>query len=184
MKRTIKKVAVLGAGVMGAQIAAHLANCNVEVILYDLPAKQGDKSATVKAAIKALAKMKPPPLATPGLEANIVAANYSENLELLKHCDLIIEAIVEKIEWKESLYDTIKPYLQAHTILASNTSGLSLNSLAKILDEATRKQFIGVHFFNPPRYMHLMEMIPCDDTAPEVIETLEPFFVSTLGKVL
>lgn len=182
MKRTIKKVAVLGAGVMGAQIAAHLANSNVDVILFDLLAKEGDKSGAVKAAIKNLAKLKPPPLATPGIENKIQAANYDDDLELLKHCELIIEAIAEKIEWKKSLYDTIEPYLQANAILASNTSGLSLNTLAQTLAKPLRKRFIGVHFFNPPRYMHLMEMIPCDDTAEDVLELLEPFFVSTLGK--
>ncbi len=182
MKKIIKKVAVLGAGVMGAQVAAHLANSKVEVILFDLPAKEGDKSSTVRAAIKGLAKLKPTPLATKGIEQHIQAANYDDDLEALQDCDLIIEAIAEKMEWKKSLYDQIEPYLGDDTLLASNTSGLSINELSMQLAKPLRKHFLGVHFFNPPRYMHLLEMIPCDDTDEAAIALLEQFFVSTLGK--
>ncbi|MFT5260252.1 MAG: 3-hydroxyacyl-CoA dehydrogenase [Saprospiraceae bacterium] len=182
MKNIIKKVAVLGAGVMGAQVAAHLANSRVQVILFDLPSKQGDKSSTVDAAIKSLTKLKPAPLATDGIEQQIISANYDEDLDLLKDCDLIIEAIAEKMEWKKSLYDQIEPYLGEDTLLASNTSGLSINELSKQLAKPLRKHFLGVHFFNPPRYMHLLEMIPCEDTDESVIHSLESFFVTTLGK--
>ncbi len=182
MKKIIKKVAVLGAGVMGAQVAAHLANSKVEVILFDLSAKEGDKSSTVHKAIKNLTKLKPAPLATKGVELQIRAANYDEDLDSLRDCDLIIEAIAEKMEWKKSLYDQIEPYLGDDTILASNTSGLSINELSMQLAKPLRKHFLGVHFFNPPRYMHLLEIIPCDDTSEATVETLEQFFVSTSGK--
>lgn len=182
MRPIIKKVAVLGAGVMGAQIAAHLANSNVAVVLFDLASKDKNKSSAVRAAIKSLAKLKPPPFATSGLDQKISAANYDEDLALLGECDLIIEAIAEKMEWKKSLYEMIAPYVQSHAILASNTSGLSITELSKQLPKLMRQQFIGVHFFNPPRYMQLVELIPVIDTAPEVIKTLEPFLVSTLGK--
>ncbi len=182
MNRVIKKVAILGAGVMGAQVAAHLANSRVDVLLYDLPAKQGNKSSTIYAAIKGLTKLKPAPLATAGVEKQIKPANYEEDLEKLGECDLVIEAIAEKMEWKKALYDQIEPHLADDVILATNTSGLSINDLAKVLSPTLRKQFLGIHFFNPPRYMHLLEMIPCKHTDPSVIEALEPFFVSTLGK--
>ena len=184
MKRNIRKVAVLGAGVMGAQIAAHLANSNVDTVLYDLPAKEGDKSAIAKGAIAKMAKLKPAPFATKGLETRIKPANYDEHLEELKTCDLLIEAISERMDWKKDLYDKIEPYVADHAILATNTSGLGINELATVLNERLRTRFICLHFFNPPRYMHLVEVIPCNETKPEVLEILEPFFVSTLGKGL
>ena len=100
-KIIIKKVAVLGAGVMGAQIAAHLVNCGVRVILFDLAAKEGDKSSVVKNAIKAFRKQKPAPLAVPSLAGLIKPANYEDDLSELESCDLIIEAIAERMEWKK-----------------------------------------------------------------------------------
>lgn len=178
----IKRVAVLGAGVMGAQIAAHLVNSGVRAILFDLPAKSGDKSGNVHKAIAAFRKQKPAPLALKGLAGTIVAANYEEDLELLKDCDLVIEAIAERIEWKKDLYDKIEPYMADHAILASNTSGLSIESLAEVLNERLQERFIGMHFFNPPRYMHLLEIIPSADTSSATVDALEEFSVSALGK--
>lgn len=184
MKRNIRRVAVLGAGVMGAQIAAHLANSNVDVVLFDLGADAADKSAIARQAVQKLAKLKPPPLAARGLEARIKPANYDEDLAELESCDLLIEAISERLDWKKQLYDKIEPHIADHAILATNTSGLGINELAKVLDEKLRERFLCLHFFNPPRYMHLVEVIPCQETRPEVLEVLEPFFVSTLGKGL
>ncbi|MEO8001231.1 MAG: 3-hydroxyacyl-CoA dehydrogenase family protein, partial [Arenimonas sp.] len=178
----IRKVAVLGAGVMGAQIAAHLVNANVDTILFDLPAKDGDKNGIVNKAIANLGKLSPAPLASKDKAAAIVAANYDENLEWLKGCDLIIEAIAERLDWKKDLYAKILPYVNENAILASNTSGLSINSLADVLDESLHHRFCGVHFFNPPRYMHLAELIPCKNTDKAVLEGLESFLVTTLGK--
>ena len=181
-RSTIRKVAVLGAGVMGAQIAAQMVNCGVRVVLFDLPAKEGDKSANIKAAIKALVKQKPAPLADNDLAKQIVAANYADDLALLDDCDLVVEAIAERMEWKKDLYDKIEPHLQDSAILASNTSGLSIEALATVLNPRLKQRFIGMHFFNPPRYMHLLEVIPSQDTAPEVIASVEAFAVTTLGK--
>jgi len=178
----IRKVAVLGAGVMGAQIAAHLVNANVDTILFDLPAKDGDKNGIVNKAIANLSKLSPAPLASKDKATAIVAANYDENLEWLKGCDLIIEAIAERLDWKKDLYAKILPYVNQNAVLASNTSGLSINSLADVLDESLHHRFCGVHFFNPPRYMHLAELIPCKDTDKAVLEGLESFLVTTLGK--
>ena len=178
----IRKVAVLGAGVMGAQIAAHLVNANVETILFDLPAKEGSKNGIVDKAIANLGKLSPAPLAAKDRAAAIIPANYDQNLEWLKGCDLIIEAIAERLDWKKDLYAKILPFVGPKAILASNTSGLSINSLAEVLDESLHHRFCGVHFFNPPRYMHLAELIPCARTDKAVLEGLEGFLVTTLGK--
>lgn len=178
----IRKVAVLGAGVMGAQIAAHLVNANVDTILFDLAAKEGDKNGIVTKAIANLGKLSPAPLAGKDRAAAITPANYEQHLELLQGCDLIIEAIAERLEWKKDLYAKILPFVAPNAILASNTSGLSINSLAEVLDESLHHRFCGVHFFNPPRYMHLAELIPCAKTDAAVLQGLESFLVTTLGK--
>ncbi len=167
---------------MGAQIAAHLANAGVDVLLYDLPAKQGDPNGIVLKAIANLAKLSPAPLAVKDRAAAIVPANYDQHLELLQGCDLIVEAIAERLDWKKDLYAKIAPHVAATAILASNTSGLSINALADVLDEALHERFCGLHFFNPPRYMHLAELIPCRKTSPEVLDALETFLTTTLGK--
>ncbi len=182
MSKHFEKVAVLGAGVMGAQIAALLANMNVPVILFELAAKEKDKSALSKQAIKRLTKLKPPPFATNGVEHLIEAANYDDDLKKLAECDLVIEAIAENIEWKKDLYGKINGVMKEDAILATNTSGLSINLLAEILPEKSRKNFLGIHFFNPPRYMHLVELIPCVNTNNDALIALEQFLVTTLGK--
>ena len=173
---------MLGAGVMGAQIAAHLVNANVDTILFDLAAKEGDKNGIVNKAVANLGKLSPAPLAAKDRAAAITPANYDEHLEWLKGCDLIIEAIAERLDWKKDLYARILPHVAPHAILASNTSGLSINSLSEVLDESLHHRFCGVHFFNPPRYMHLAELIPCASTDRDVLEGLETFLVTTLGK--
>ncbi|MEO5596659.1 MAG: 3-hydroxyacyl-CoA dehydrogenase/enoyl-CoA hydratase family protein [Lysobacteraceae bacterium] len=178
----VRRVAVLGAGVMGAQIAAHLVNAGVDTVLFDLPAKDGDASGIAKKAIANLVKLSPAPLAVKSLAGAITPANYDQDLQLLQGCDLVIEAIAEKLDWKKELYAKIVPHLSEGAILASNTSGLSINALAEVLDASIHERFCGVHFFNPPRYMHLAELIPCKKTNPQVLEKLETFLTTTLGK--
>jgi 3-hydroxyacyl-CoA dehydrogenase len=181
-KFIVRKVAVLGAGVMGAQIAAHLANANVEAILFDLPAKEGPKSGIALKAIEALKKQNPAPLASKARADFITPANYDEHLDLLKDCDLVIEAIAERMDWKLGLYEKVAPHLGAQTIFATNTSGLSINKLAEGCPESMRSRFCGIHFFNPPRYMHLVEIIPCVTSDAEKLDQLEVFLTTTLGK--
>ncbi|MDQ3617643.1 MAG: 3-hydroxyacyl-CoA dehydrogenase/enoyl-CoA hydratase family protein [Pseudomonadota bacterium] len=181
-KLLVHRAAVLGAGVMGAQIAAHLTNAGVDTVLFDLPAKDGDPNGIVIKAIANLAKLSPAPLADKALAERIVPANYETGLELLAGCDLIIEAIAERMDWKQELYRKIAPFVAAHTVLASNTSGLGINKLADVLPEQLRPRFCGVHFFNPPRYMHLAELIPARTTDAAVLEGLETFLTTTLGK--
>lgn len=178
----VRKVAVLGAGVMGAQIAAHLVNVNVPVVLFDLPAKEGPKNGIVTKAIEGLKKLKPSPLGVTEDAARIQAANYEEHLALLADCDLVIEAIAERMDWKLDLYQRIAPALNPAAIVASNTSGLSITKLSEALPEAIRPRFCGIHFFNPPRYMQLVELIATPATQPAVMDQLESFVTTTLGK--
>jgi 3-hydroxyacyl-CoA dehydrogenase len=178
----IRKAAVLGAGVMGAQIAAHLSNAGVETVLFDLPAKEGPKSGIALKAIANLQKLSPAPLADKNVAATLIPANYDEHLDHLKDVDLVIEAIAERMDWKLDLYKKIATHLSPTAVIASNTSGLSINQLAEALPEEMRHRFSGVHFFNPPRYMHLVELIPTRLTDKNVLEGLEAFLTTALGK--
>jgi 3-hydroxyacyl-CoA dehydrogenase len=178
----VRKVAVLGAGVMGAQIAAHCVNARVPVVLFDLPAKDGPKNGIVLKAIENLKKLSPAPLGVKDDAQYIQAANYEEHLELLKGCDVIIEAIAERMDWKHDLYRKVAPFVRDNAIFASNTSGLPIAKLAEALDAGLKARFCGVHFFNPPRYMHLVELIPTPATQPAILDDLETFLTSTLGK--
>ena len=178
----VRKVAVLGAGVMGAQIAAHLVNCKVSVILFDLPAKEGPKNGIVTKAVEGLKKLRPAPLGIPEDAALIRQANYEEHLDLLRDCDLIIEAIAERMDWKLDLYRRIAPAIAKHAIVASNTSGLSITKLSAVLPEEIKPRFCGIHFFNPPRYMALVELINTPTTNPEILDQLEAFVTTALGK--
>ncbi|GGD58675.1 3-hydroxyacyl-CoA dehydrogenase/enoyl-CoA hydratase family protein [Caballeronia grimmiae] len=178
----IRKVAVLGAGVMGAQIAAHLINARVPVLLFDLPAKEGAKNGIALKAIENLKKLSPAPLGIKDDAQYIEAANYDDDIEQLKECDLVIEAIAERMDWKHDLYKKVSPHIAPHAIFASNTSGLSITELSNGFDEELKSRFCGVHFFNPPRYMHLVELIPTASTKPEILDQLETFLTSVIGK--
>ena len=178
----IRRAAVLGAGVMGAQIAAHLVNANVETLLFELPAQEGDPNGNVSKALEGLKKLDPSPLASPARLTCIQPANYQQHLEKLRECDLVIEAIAERLDWKSDLYRKVAPYLGERAIFASNTSGLSINELASAFPENLRHRFCGIHFFNPPRYMHLVELIACRETEAPLLDQVEEFLVSTLGK--
>lgn len=178
----IRRIAVLGAGVMGAQIAAHCVNAGIPVVLFDLAAEGPDRSATARKAIAQLQRLNPAPLAAPDLAGHIRAANYDEHLDTLRDCDLVIEAIAERLDWKQNLYRRIAPALAPHATLATNTSGLSIDTLAATLPEDLRPRFCGVHFFNPPRYMPLVELIPAAHTDAGLLDRVETFLVSDLGK--
>lgn len=178
----VKKVAVLGAGVMGAQIAAHLVNARVPVVLFDLPAKEVPKNGIATRAIENLKKLSPAPLGIKDEAGLIRAANYEDDIALLKECDVVIEAIAERMDWKHDLYRKVAPHLAPNAIFATNTSGLSITSLSDGFDADLKARFCGVHFFNPPRYMHLVELIPTATTKPEILDRLEAFLTTTLGK--
>jgi 3-hydroxyacyl-CoA dehydrogenase len=181
-KLLVRKAAVLGAGVMGAQIAAHLVNCGVPAVLFELPAKEGPRNGLVDKAIAGLAKLSPSPLGSKGVAAQITGANYDDHLHLLADCDLIIEAVAERMDIKRSLYAKIAPHVNERAVLASNTSGLSITALSDALPEQLRPRFCGIHFFNPPRYMPLVELIPTAATEPAIIDALEAFVTTSVGK--
>ncbi|NMG71482.1 3-hydroxyacyl-CoA dehydrogenase/enoyl-CoA hydratase family protein [Parazoarcus communis] len=178
----IRKVAVLGAGVMGAQIAAHCANADVPVLLFDLAAREGAPNTVIDKALAGLKKLDPAPLATRDRLQHIEAANYDHDLARLAECDLVIEAIAEKMEWKLDLYARVAPFLKPDAIFASNTSGLSIEALAAGMPAAQRSRFCGIHFFNPPRYMPLVELIATSQSAPGMLDALESWLVTRLGK--
>lgn len=194
----IRKLAVLGAGVMGAQIAAHFANAGVKVFLFDLNllnlskaelsklsidhSDKKNKNAIADNAIKNLETIKPPPLADSSVKTLITPANYDDDLIHLKECDLIIEAIVEKFDAKMALYYRIAPFIKLHALLGSNTSGLSIEAMANQLPDNLKERFFGIHFFNPPRYMHAIELVASSFTHEAVLAQLESYLVQHLGK--
>ena len=176
------KVAVLGTGVMGAQIAAHFANAGFEVVLFGIVSDENNKNFEADKAVKTLLKAKPAAFASKSFSNRIRKANYEEHLDLLNDCDFIIEAISENIAWKKDLYQKILPHLKATCILASNTSAIPLKDLAADLPDWLKARFVGVHFFNPPRYMTLLELTAHQDADSKVVDFLEGFFVTKLGK--
>ncbi|MDZ7830008.1 MAG: 3-hydroxyacyl-CoA dehydrogenase/enoyl-CoA hydratase family protein [Halofilum sp. (in: g-proteobacteria)] len=181
--RSVRRAAVLGAGVMGAQIAAHFANASVPVDLFELPGDDDDDPrAAAQRAIDGLARLRPAPLASRAAVQAIRPASYETDLDRLAACDLVIEAVAEREDIKHALYEKVAPALGERTVLASNTSGLSIGHLAASLPSGLRRRFCGVHFFNPPRYMHLVELIRHPATDDNVLFRLEGFLTSGLGK--
>lgn len=181
----IGTVAVLGSGVMGAQIAAHLINAGIKTWIFDLPVDETthrSRNSRVQQALQNLTKLKPAPLGRNDLANYIQAANYQDDLNQLQTCDLVIEAIAERLDLKQALYQQITPMLAPHAILVTNTSGLSIHALSEVLVPSQQERFCGVHFFNPPRYMSLVEIISGPKTDSTVLASLENFLVTTLGK--
>ena len=179
----VRKVAVLGAGVMGAQIAAHLVNVKVPVILFDLPAKEGPKNGIVTKAVEGLKKLKPAPLGVPEDAALIEQANYEEHLDAARRT-ATWSSRRSPSAWTGSSTSTRRSRrrIAPHAIVASNTSGLSITKLSEVLPEEIKPRFCGIHFFNPPRYMALVELIATPTTEPEVLDQLEAFVTTALGK--
>ena len=179
---SIGRAAVLGAGVMGAQIAAHLANAGIPVDLYELAGEGADPRAPSRDAIARLHKLRPAPLARPEVTQAIRPATYELDLERLGHCDIVIEAVAERMDVKRDLYRRVAPALADTALFVSNTSGLPIGRLAESLPRAARARFCGVHFFNPPRYMQLVELIAHPQTDANALHRLEGFLTTTLGK--
>ncbi len=195
--RQINRVAVLGAGVMGATIAAHLANAGLDVLLLDIVPKQPNEveqakgltldSPTVRNRIATdgltgLLKMKPAPFYLPQYAQQVEIGNFEDNLPKLKNCDWIIEVVIEHLPIKLELLKKLIPHIADGAILSSNTSGLSINAMAEALPSEIRKNFLVTHFFNPPRYMRLLEIVPCKETDPAVVSGLADLISRRLGK--
>ena len=156
----IRKAAVLGAGTMGSRIAAHLANAGLPVVLLDIP--RGEAAV----AGRALKKSKPAAFFDPSIAAHITMGNFDDNLALLADCDWVIEAVTENLAIKQALFEKVAPHLKPDAILTTNTSGIPIASIAAELPEQLRRRCFGTHFFNPPRYMRLVEIIATPETDP------------------
>jgi 3-hydroxyacyl-CoA dehydrogenase len=183
MTHRIRRVAVLGAGTMGAAIAAHTANAGLEVDLLDIaPDDDEDKNSVVKAGFDRMKKARPPALMSQRVAERISIGNFEDDLERVAEADWILEAIVEKLEPKQELMARVEELAKDDAIIASNTSGIPLHQIAEGRSEAFKKRFLGMHFFNPPRYLKLLEIIPTEDTDPELVEEVRAFGERVLGK--
>jgi 3-hydroxyacyl-CoA dehydrogenase len=173
---TTGKAAVLGAGTMGAQIAAHLANVGWQVLLLDLThdlAKQG---------LERVSKLKPAPFYLPELASRIELGSFETDFPRLKEADWVIEAVVEKPDIKRALWTRVQDYVAPHAVLSTNTSGLSIHEMSDDCRDDIKRRFLGTHFFNPPRYLKLLELIPRRETDPDILEGVARFAERVLGK--
>jgi 3-hydroxyacyl-CoA dehydrogenase len=178
----VRRAAVLGAGTMGSRIAAHLANAGIPSLLLDMvPAGEGSRNRLAESALAALAKAKPAAFYESSLAAMITAGNFEDDLPKLKQCDWVIEAVAENLEIKRSLLDRVVPHLAPHAVLSTNTSGLPIAKIAAGL-KSHRDRFFGTHFFNPPRYMQLLEIIPTQESDPALVAAFATFADRALGK--
>ena len=182
MKHSLDRVAVLGAGTMGSQIAGHLANVGIPTLLLDLPSPGTDRNATARSALKRLSVMQPAPLYSPGKARFLEIGNFEDDLEKLGDCDWIIECVLERIDVKRELLKLVETHRKPGTIVSTNTSGLPVAQVAEGRSEDFRKHWLGTHFFNPPRYMKLLELIPTKDTLAHVLETVAYVADHLLGK--
>ncbi|MFZ0630996.1 MAG: 3-hydroxyacyl-CoA dehydrogenase NAD-binding domain-containing protein [Acidobacteriaceae bacterium] len=177
----IRRVAVLGAGTMGSRIAAQVANAGFPVLLLDM-AQPGDRNALAARALEGLKKSKPAALAAPEFAARITIGNFDDDLPRLRDIDWIIEAVAENLEIKRTLLAHVAPYLRPDAILTTNTSGLPVAAIAEGLPQDLRRRWFGTHFFNPPRYMQLVELISTADTDPGAVAAVARFADIHLGK--
>ncbi|KAA9331568.1 3-hydroxyacyl-CoA dehydrogenase [Hymenobacter busanensis] len=197
MNRTIKKVAVLGSGVMGSRIAAHFANIGVQVLLLDIAPKELTpdeqkkglaldhptvKNRIVNASLQAAVASNPSPLYRKQDAARIKTGNFDDNLKDIASCDWTIEVVVERLDIKKSLFERVEQYRKPGTLITSNTSGIPIHLMTEGRSEDFKKHFCGTHFFNPPRYLKLLEIIPTPDTDPAVVDFLMHYGDLYLGK--
>ena len=189
MKRKIKKVGVLGSGVMGSRIACHLAGAGIQVLLLDMVPKEAvesqDKSARnklVNDALQAALKSNPSPVYTRNVVKHIITGNFTDNMKEISGCDWIIEVVVERLDIKKIVFDQVEQFRKPGTLVTSNTSGIPIHMMAEGRSDDFKKHFCGTHFFNPPRYLRLLEIIPTPETDPEVTNFLMEFGSLQLGK--
>src|SRR5215831_15009546 len=189
MKRTIKRIAVLGSGVMGSRIACHFAGIGVQVLLLDIVAKDipvdakpAQRNKIVNDALQAAIKSNPSPVYTKDVVKHITTGNFEDNLKDIHSCDWIIEVVVERLDIKQQLYEKVEKLRRSGTLITSNTSGIPIHLLAQGRSDDFKKNFCGTHFFNPPRYLRLLEIIPTKDTDPSVVDFLLHYGDLYLGK--
>ncbi|HRP88489.1 MAG TPA: 3-hydroxyacyl-CoA dehydrogenase/enoyl-CoA hydratase family protein [Edaphocola sp.] len=199
MKRVIKKVAVLGSGVMGSRIACHFANIGIQVLLLDIIPKEANEAEQKKGlslehkavrnrivndALQFALKSNPSPIYKKSFAARISTGNFDDNLKDITDCDWVIEVIIENLKIKQGLYERLEQFRKPGTIVSSNTSGIPIHFLTEGRSDDFIKHFLGTHFFNPPRYLRLLEVIPSKFTDPEVIEFVSSFGRENLGKTV
>lgn len=189
MKRSIKKVAVLGSGVMGSRIACHFAGIGVSVLLLDMVPKGAEESTKtaernklVNDALTAAIKSNPSPVFTKDVIKKISTGNFTDNMKDIAQCDWVIEVVVERLDIKQLVYTEVEKYRKPGTLISSNTSGIPIHLMAEGRSDDFKKHFCGTHFFNPPRYLRLLEIIPTPDTDPEIVDFLMNYGDLFLGK--
>src|SRR5579859_1627003 len=183
MAREIRQVAIIGAGVMGAAIAAHVTNAGLPVVLLDIVSKDpNDRSAIAKGAVEKMLKTEPAPFMSPRNAKLITTGNLEDDLNLLADFDWIVEAIIENLKIKHDLYAKLETVRKEGSIVSSNTSTIPLRNLIEGRSDAFQRDFAITHFFNPPRYMRLLELVSGSKTSPDVTETLAKFCDVALGK--
>lgn len=183
-KMNIAKAAVLGAGTMGAGIAAHLANAGIPTLLLDIAPQDeaADRNQIVKSLFEAAKKLKPAPFMLADNAKLISIGNFTDDLAKIKDCDFVIEAVVENLEIKHKLFAEVEKYRKPGAVIASNTSGIPIDSIAEPFSDDFKQHFVGIHFFNPPRYMKLVEVIPGSKTSGEIACAVSGFLDQRLGK--
>lgn len=188
-KRIIKKVAVLGSGVMGSRIACHFAGVGLPVLLLDIQpkdlpadAKPAEKNKIVNEALAAAIKSNPSPVYSKAVIKNIKTGNFTDNMKDIADCDWVIEVVVERLDIKQSVFTEVEKYRKPGTLITSNTSGIPIHMMTEGRSADFKKHFCGTHFFNPPRYLRLLEIIPTPDTDPEIVDFLMHYGDLTLGK--
>ena len=188
-KRIIKKVAVLGSGVMGSRIACHFAGIGVQVVLLDIVPKEAkdstnktERNKIVNDSLQAAIKSNPSPVYTKDVVKRITTGNFDDDLKEIGSCDWVIEVVIERLDIKQSLYEKVEGFRKAGTLITSNTSGIPIHLLSEGRSEDFKRNFCGTHFFNPPRYLRLLEIIPTPDTDPAVVDFLMHYGDLYLGK--
>lgn len=188
-KRIIKKVAVLGSGVMGSRIACHFAGIGLQVLLLDIvpkdlpaDAKPADKNKIVNDALTAAIKSNPSPVYHKEVVKKITTGNFDDNMKDIATCDWVIEVVVERLDIKQKVFEQVEKYRKPGTLITSNTSGIPIHMMAAGRSDDFKKHFCGTHFFNPPRYLRLLEIIPTADTSAEVVDFLMHYGDLYLGK--
>jgi 3-hydroxyacyl-CoA dehydrogenase len=178
----ITKLGVVGAGTMGSGIAALAASAGVPVVMLDIPGKEGDRNGPAKAGVERVKKARPAAFMDPARVSLISIGNLDDDLELLRDADLVLEAIIEQPKPKQALYARLEPLLKPSAIVASNTSGIPIQVLTEGRSARFKQHFLGMHFFNPPRYLHLLELIPTPETTPDALDAVRRFSEVVLGK--
>jgi 3-hydroxyacyl-CoA dehydrogenase len=189
MKRTIKKIAVLGSGVMGSRIACHFAGIGLQVLLLDIVPKEAvasnkpaERNKIVNDALAAAIKSNPSPVFTKEVVKKITTGNFDDNMKEIASCDWVIEVVVERLDIKQQVFEKVEQYRKPGTLITSNTSGIPIHMMAEGRSEDFKKHFCGTHFFNPPRYLRLLEIIPTPYTDPAIVDFLMSYGDLYLGK--